>query len=170
MGLFGKSLEDQVKEAITQINSKGMGVTGLDARIEGKTVTLTGEARDAAAKTKVMEEFNALVTTENTMNMIKVKQAPAAPAAPAATAASVSATVPMGTTTASMGPAAPQMKTTLHEVMAGETLSAIAKKYYGKSNLYTKIFDANTDQLQDPDKIKVGQKLRIPELGPDHIA
>ena len=33
-----------------------------------------------------------------------------------------------------------------------------------------KIFNANQDQLKDPDKIQVGQKLRIPDLGPDHIA
>jgi len=38
----------------------------------------------------------------------------------------------------------------------------IAKEHYGDGNLYTEIFKANQDVLTDPDKIKVGQKLRIP--------
>ena len=44
----------------------------------------------------------------------------------------------------------------------GDTLSGIAERFYGDSNAYQKIFDANKDQLRDPDKIKVGQKLRLP--------
>jgi nucleoid-associated protein YgaU len=47
-------------------------------------------------------------------------------------------------------------------VTAGETLSKIARKYYGDASLYMQIFEANRDQLKDPDLIKVGQKLRIP--------
>ena len=49
-----------------------------------------------------------------------------------------------------------------HEVVRGDTLSAIAKKYYGKASEYPKIFDANRDILKDPDHIHPGQKLRIP--------
>ena len=44
----------------------------------------------------------------------------------------------------------------------GDTLSGIAKRFYGNANAYMKIFEANGDQLSDPDKIKVGQTLRIP--------
>ncbi len=51
----------------------------------------------------------------------------------------------------------------VYEVVSGDTLSKIAKKYYGDGNKYMKIFEANKDQLEDPDKIKVGQKLRIPD-------
>ena len=52
---------------------------------------------------------------------------------------------------------------TVYEVVAGDTLSKIAKKFYGDANKYKTIFEANKDQLTDPDKIKVGQKLRIPQ-------
>jgi hypothetical protein len=48
-------------------------------------------------------------------------------------------------------------------VEAGDSLSKIAKKFYGNANAYMKIFEANKDQLSDPDKIKPGQKLRIPK-------
>ncbi|MBN2371541.1 MAG: LysM peptidoglycan-binding domain-containing protein [Vicinamibacteria bacterium] len=51
----------------------------------------------------------------------------------------------------------------VYEVVSGDTLSKIAKKFYGDANKYMKIFDANKDQLKDPDKIKVGQKLKIPQ-------
>jgi nucleoid-associated protein YgaU len=50
----------------------------------------------------------------------------------------------------------------IHVVVKGETLSRIARHFYGDSGLYRKIFEANTDQLDDPDKIKPGQKLVIP--------
>jgi LysM repeat protein len=50
----------------------------------------------------------------------------------------------------------------LHKVVAGDTLSKIAKKYYGNANEYMKIFEANKDILKDPNKINVGQELIIP--------
>ena len=57
-------------------------------------------------------------------------------------------------------------KTDVHgyyTVQSGDTLSAISKKLLGSANRYTEIFDANKDQLSDPDKIKPGQKLVIPK-------
>lgn len=49
-----------------------------------------------------------------------------------------------------------------HEVVRGDTLWAISKKYYGKGGRYMEIFEANKPMLSDPDKIYVGQVLRIP--------
>jgi nucleoid-associated protein YgaU len=49
-----------------------------------------------------------------------------------------------------------------YTVQPGDTLSKIAKDHLGSANAYMKIFDANKDQLTDPDKIKPGQVLRIP--------
>ena len=48
-------------------------------------------------------------------------------------------------------------------VQSGDTLSKIAKQYYGDSNRYMDIFNANKDKLSNPDKIQVGQELVIPE-------
>jgi nucleoid-associated protein YgaU len=50
----------------------------------------------------------------------------------------------------------------LHKVEGGESLSKISKKYYLDTMKYMKIFDANKDQLTDPNMIKVGQVLKIP--------
>lgn len=52
--------------------------------------------------------------------------------------------------------------TQTYVVQKGDTLSKIADQYYGDARLYTQIFEANRDVLKDPDKIKPGQKLRIP--------
>ena len=49
-----------------------------------------------------------------------------------------------------------------YTVQKGDTLSKISKQFYGDANKYQKIFDANKDQLKDPDKIQPGQVLRIP--------
>jgi LysM repeat protein len=49
-----------------------------------------------------------------------------------------------------------------YTVKSGDTLSKIAKEFYGNANEYNKIFEANKDQLSSPDKIQVGQELNIP--------
>ena len=58
--------------------------------------------------------------------------------------------------------AAPAAAAKTYTVKAGDTLSAIAKAELGSANAYMKIFEANRDQLSDPDKIKPGQVLKIP--------
>ena len=60
----------------------------------------------------------------------------------------------------SLAPAQAQQKT--YTVAAGDSLSKIAKQFYGNANEYMKIFDANKDKLTDPNSIKVGQQLVIP--------
>jgi nucleoid-associated protein YgaU len=49
-----------------------------------------------------------------------------------------------------------------YTVKAGDTLSKIAKEHLGSANDYMRIFEANRDQLTDPDKIRPGQVLKIP--------
>ncbi len=49
-----------------------------------------------------------------------------------------------------------------HTVVSGDTLWKISKKYYGKGSRYPEIFEANRPMLTHPDKIYVGQVLRIP--------
>jgi len=144
MGLFGKSFDEQVQDAVAVINKSDIGVTGLKAKVDGKVVTLEGQAANLDAKGRAMLEFNKMVKTENTINRIQVKGGPAAAPLP--------------------GPAAPPPagEVTIYEVKAGDTLGAIAQRFYGKASLYPKIFEANKDILTNPNLIKVGQKLKIP--------
>ena len=53
-----------------------------------------------------------------------------------------------------------------YTVETGDTLSTIAKHFLGDANAYPAIFEANRDQLSDPNKIKPGQVLKIPQASP----
>jgi nucleoid-associated protein YgaU len=58
----------------------------------------------------------------------------------------------------------PEPEAQFHEVQPGDSLSKIAKKYYGDAMKYPAIFEANKPMLTDPDKIYPGQMLRIPAI------
>ena len=49
-----------------------------------------------------------------------------------------------------------------YTVKSGDNLSKISKQFYGDPNEYMRIFYANRDKLNDPDRIQVGQQLTIP--------
>ena len=55
-----------------------------------------------------------------------------------------------------------QPESKYYTVVKGDTLSKIAKEFYGDANAYQKIFEANKPMLTHPDKIYPGQNLRIP--------
>lgn len=49
-----------------------------------------------------------------------------------------------------------------YTVQSGDTLSAIAERHYGKAGRWHEIFEANRDQIDNPDLIRPGQVLRLP--------
>ncbi len=123
-----------------------LGVALKNLHVQDGNLVIRGEAKTKADSFKVWDQIK-LVDPKYQSDLLAeitflADPAPAKPAAPAA-------------------PAKPAVK--IHVVAAGETLSVIAKKYYGKPTEYMKIFKANTDKLKDPDKIKPGQELVIPD-------
>ena len=54
-----------------------------------------------------------------------------------------------------------------YTVESGDTLSHIAKAHYGKAGKWRAIFEANRDQIDDPDRIFPGQVLKIPAIDTD---
>ncbi len=58
----------------------------------------------------------------------------------------------------------PEPESQWHTVVRGDTLSKIAKEFYGDAMKYPVIFEANKPMLSHPDKIYPGQMLRIPAL------
>lgn len=50
-----------------------------------------------------------------------------------------------------------------YRVQPGDTLSKISKQFYGSPEQYMKIFEANRNQLNNPNQIEAGQELTIPE-------
>ena len=59
-------------------------------------------------------------------------------------------------------PEEPEEKAEIYEIVSGDTLGAIVRRYYGNASNYMKIFEANKDIITDPNKIYPGQKIRIP--------
>ncbi|MFC2164079.1 peptidoglycan-binding protein LysM [Acidobacteriota bacterium] len=58
-----------------------------------------------------------------------------------------------------------QEEVEFYTVQPGDSLSKIAKEYYGNAMKYPEIFEANREVIKDPDLIYPGQKLRIPKIG-----
>jgi nucleoid-associated protein YgaU len=140
--LFGKSFDQQVEEAIKDVGATTPGVSGLSAEVRGKVITLKGSAESRQAADLVMQKIDQVVKADNIVNAIEVAKAPEPEPEPVEQ---------------------PVSEERIYEVVAGDTLGAIAQKYYGKASEYMKIFEANRDILDNPDLIKVGQKLKIPE-------
>ena len=140
------SFEEKVQSALEKVRGQFPG-SNINAQVNKDIVTLTGRTSDIDTKTRIMAAFNEAVETKNTINQLALDNKPAAqPGSPrAATPGFTSAT-----------------EHRMHDVAAGDTLSELAQRYYGDASKYNKIFEANRDQLKDPDKIRVGQKLRIP--------
>jgi nucleoid-associated protein YgaU len=57
---------------------------------------------------------------------------------------------------------AEEIKVEYYVIEKGDTLSAVAKRYYGNANDYPRIFEANREVIKNPDLIFPGQKIRIP--------
>jgi nucleoid-associated protein YgaU len=51
----------------------------------------------------------------------------------------------------------------MYSVQPGDSLSKIAKKFYGNANDWKRIFEANQDRIKNPDVIQPGWTLKIPE-------
>jgi nucleoid-associated protein YgaU len=75
-----------------------------------------------------------------------------APAAAAAAAAGASASA-----------GGPSSSGRTYMVQPGDSLSKISRQFYGDANKYMKIFEANKDKLSDPDKVRAGMELVIPQ-------
>ena len=68
--------------------------------------------------------------------------------------------VKSGSSSRPLAPEPPQDQ--WYTVTAGDSLSKIAKRFYGDANRWQKIYDANREEIKDPDLIHPGQKLKIP--------
>ena len=126
--------------------------SGIDVAFDKGCVTLTGECD--SQKTKELATLLAgnvkgveRVVADGLIVQAKTVTPPAS--RPAAAPASS---------------AEPDAAVEYYEIQRGDTLSAIAKRHYGKASAYVKLFEANREVIKDPDKIYPGQKIRIPKL------
>jgi nucleoid-associated protein YgaU len=133
--IFGKG-EDEATSITTLLNTELPNqIQNLQVKFADGVVDLMGQCQSQAVKEK------AVLLAGNVKGVSKVNdQYLTAPAAPAAE------------------------ETEYYEVKSGDSLSKIAKHFYGNAMKYPVIFEANREVIKNPDLIYPGQKLRIPKI------
>lgn len=158
--MFGKDKKND-GDKLQKIRSALKGAGGRDLRVlqKGETYEIHGEVDSIAEKQSVFGRVTDAAGDVGIVNELKIgdRKPQVAPDA-VSSAAGARVDVPAGAADTAGGAGG-----RTYEVKKGDTLSHIAQRFYGKASEYRKIFEANRDQLDDPDEIKVGQKLRIPE-------
>lgn len=172
-----------IKGPTAVLREAGIDPSGLDFKIASDgTVTITGRVMDEARRAKIAELVGAIPQVKAVDNQIEVgapepPPAPEPPAPPEATSAEApsSAESSAGADEAAAPdapgepPAADQTgddaaPVTSYTVQPGDSLWKIAEAHYGNGTKYQAIFEANRDILDNPDLIKPGQVLKLPEL------
>jgi nucleoid-associated protein YgaU len=136
-----EQLKLKYQSVLNFIQSNGVQLQNVN--MEGDKLFIRATAPSADLKNRVWDQIKLVDPTFS--DLTAEIQAPAAAAAAAAGGAS----------------SAPAART--YTVQAGDSLSKVSKQFYGDANKYMKIFEANKDKLADPDKIKPGQELVIPQ-------
>jgi LysM repeat protein len=139
-----EELKNKYQAALQTIHQKGVVLTHL--HVQDNKLFIQGSAPSEAIKNEVWNQIKAADAQYSDLTCdLKVDSSLPQPQAAAAAAAAG-------------GGGAGQTYT----VKPGDTLSKIAKQFYGNANDYNKIFEANKDQLSSPDRINAGQELKIP--------
>ena len=134
------NLRDKYQSAIS--TAKGFHMDGAAEEREGK-LYFHGTVHSESEKNAIWDALKTVPDWRNDV-VADIKVAPGS---------GQSQTAPPGMSGAA---------TRTYTVRPGDTLSKIAKEHLGDGNAYMQIFNANKDQLTDPDKIKPGQVLKIP--------
>lgn len=149
---IGKSLFGNDAEAAenikNHIESNNPGVKDLEVEFDDGVVSLCGECESAEALQKTILMAGNVKGVED----VRVEKMSIA------AAASQPAIVEPEAVTAILE----EDNVEYYIIQSGDTLSKIAKEYYGNAMDYPKIFEANREVIEDPDLIYPGQKIRIP--------
>ncbi len=138
-------LKNKYQPVLQMIQDKGVVLSHIN--MDGDKLFIQGAAPSDDIKNQIWNKIKSVDATFADLNCdLSVDTSLPQPQAAAAAAA----------------PAAGGAAGRTYTVKPGDTLSKIAKEFYGNANDYNKIFEANKDQLSSPDKINVGQELNIP--------
>jgi len=158
--LFGDEKIDE-REVRKHLLSLGLKIKSLSviATQEEKKVALIGKVETLADKEKLIVAAGNINGVEQVDDRMLIQ--PAEPAAAPAEEPPPAATEEIENPPEPSEGEAPKSK--FYTVVSGDTLGAIAKRFYGNAGKYTSIFEANQPMLEDPNKIYPGQVLLIPE-------
>jgi len=151
MGIFDKQSSAGLREKYNHAvqTAKSLHMQGGAEERDGK-LYVTGTVKSADEKNQI---WNALKTVPDWEKDVVANITVSAQASQPAPTTGSGGAVPVPTPSPTIS----------YTVQSGDTLSAIAKKFLGNAYDYMDIFNANRDQLTDPDKIKPGQVLKIPQ-------
>jgi LysM repeat protein len=136
-----EQLKSKYQSVLNLMNQLGVQLQNL--HVQDKKLVLRGFAKTKTDSNRVWDQIK--LVDRNYQQDLMAELTYAAEATAAAAAA------PQG-----------QGRSRTYTVKAGDSLSKIAKQYYGEASQYTKIFEANRDKLSDPNVIQPGQTLVIP--------
>ena len=164
MGLFdfakdvGRQLFDTDAEAADNIKQhldiRTSGISNIEVEYDDGVATICGDCINQATKD------HAVLMVGNIKGVEKViaddmRVAPPPPSEPAGEPAAEPAGAPAAEEE-------PEEQFEFYEIASGDTLGKIAERFYGKASEYMRIFEANREIIDDPDRIYPGQKIRIP--------
>lgn len=166
---IGRKIFDTDAEAadniLNHIQKNNPGVDTLRVTFDDGAVTLTGRAPDQAAKEKVVLMAGNIKGVERVdadgISVIASATAEQMEKAGFKKPVSAAGQKPAVAATQSAQPPAAE-ETRFYVIQKGDTLSGIAKQFYGNAMKYPQLFEANREVIEDPDKIYPGQKIRIP--------
>ena len=136
--LFGpkETKEDAAAKIKAEIDSGNLGIKDLQVSFQDGMCSLGGDCPSAAAMQKaVLLAGN--VQGVSGVDIAKLKVPPPTPI---------------------------EEKVEYYIIQSGDSLSKIAKQYYGDANKYPVIFEANREVIKNADLIFPGQKIRIPAM------
>jgi nucleoid-associated protein YgaU len=159
---FGKGAPPaDVTTAPSQVlREAGLDPSGLKFGFGNQSITVSGTLATESDRQKILDVLAALPGIESVEDQMTVAVEPAPQADSPEPAPQADSPEPPGEPADDAGSAGERSYT----VVSGDTLWKISAQMYGEGSQYMKIFEANTDVLEHPDRIFPGQVLRIPNL------
>jgi LysM repeat protein len=139
-----EELKQKYQQALDTISREGVRLTHL--HVQDNKLFIQGAAPSQDIKNDVWNKIKAADPSYSDLTA-DISVDPSLPQPAKAQAASAGGAASGGRT---------------YQVKPGDSLSKIAKEFYGNANEYQRIFEANRDKLSDPNKVQVGQELVIP--------
>lgn len=156
---FGKS-EPEADVTVSpgqMLRNAGIDTSGLKFGFGTGSITVSGEIAAEADRQKILDVLAEAPGIDTVQDNMTVAPPPPEPAEPAPAEEAETASAPTAE------PSAEGEEGRTYTVQSGDTLWKIAEEMYGNGAKYMKIFEANTDLLDNPDRIFPGQKLKIPD-------
>jgi nucleoid-associated protein YgaU len=155
--VFGGKSEPETDASVSpsqMLRDAGVDPGGLNFGFGSDgSFTISGQISDESDRQKILDTLSGVPGINSIDDRMTVAAAPPVEEAPPE---------PATFETEETAPAAVGDRT--YTVQSGDTLWKIAQEMYGDGSKYMKIFDANSDLLEHPDRIFPGQELAIPDL------